>query len=41
MIGLAIVLRRILLEDRSLQERLASYREYAARVPNRSIPGMW
>lgn len=36
-----IVLRRAALEDAYLQEHLAGYREYAAGVTHRLIPGVW
>jgi protein-S-isoprenylcysteine O-methyltransferase Ste14 len=36
-----LVVRRLLLEDRYLQEHLAGYRAYAAQVPQRLIPGVW
>ncbi len=36
-----IVLRRTLIEDAYLREQLAGYREYAARVPSRLVPGVW
>jgi protein-S-isoprenylcysteine O-methyltransferase Ste14 len=32
---------RTYLEDRTLQERLEGYREYAKRVPFRLLPGIW
>lgn len=38
---LAIVLRRALLEDAYLLEHLPGYREYAATVRYRLIPGVW
>ena len=33
--------RRIVLEDRTLQEQLEGYRDYAARVRYRVLPGVW
>ena len=36
-----IVLRRTMLEDAYLLEHLPGYREYAAAVPSRLIPGVW
>ena len=39
---LALVLAlRTALEDRTLQQRLAGYEEYAARVRYRLVPGIW
>jgi protein-S-isoprenylcysteine O-methyltransferase Ste14 len=38
--GLLIILRTVL-EDRTLQAELAGYKEYAARVRVRLIPGAW
>lgn len=35
------VLRRILIEDRYLQENLPGYPEYARRVRYRIVPGLW
>ncbi len=32
---------RTVLEDRTLQEELRGYREYAQRVPYRLVPGVW
>jgi protein-S-isoprenylcysteine O-methyltransferase Ste14 len=41
-VGLALLIRRrAALEDRFLHEQLAGYREYAARVRARLIPGVW
>jgi protein-S-isoprenylcysteine O-methyltransferase Ste14 len=37
---LTLVVRTIL-EDRTLQKELAGYKDYAARVPHRLIPGVW
>ena len=39
--ALLLFLRRTALEDRLLQEELAGYREYAARVRWRLLPGLW
>lgn len=36
-----LVIRRLRLEDRYLEAHLPGYREYAARVPKRLIPGVW
>jgi protein-S-isoprenylcysteine O-methyltransferase Ste14 len=36
-----ILLRRTLLEDNMLREGLSGYREYAARVKYRQVPGIW
>ena len=38
---LAVLVLRTFLEDRFLQENLPGYREYAARVRYRLIPGIW
>lgn len=38
--GLLLVIRTIL-EDRTLQQELDGYREYAARVRYRLLPGAW
>ena len=35
------IIIRIALEDRTLQEELADYEEYASRVRYRLIPGIW
>lgn len=37
----ACLVLRTALEDRTLQEELPDYREYARRVRNRLIPGVW
>ena len=37
----ALVLRRVLFEDRYLRERLQGYADYSKRVPYRLIPGVW
>jgi protein-S-isoprenylcysteine O-methyltransferase Ste14 len=36
-----IVLRRAVLEDAYLREHLPGYRDYAASVPSRLLPGVW
>jgi protein-S-isoprenylcysteine O-methyltransferase Ste14 len=36
-----LILRRVAVEDRFLQQRLPGYPEYAARVKWRLIPGLW
>lgn len=36
-----ILVLRTALEDRTLQEKLEGYREYAEEVPYRLIPGIW
>jgi protein-S-isoprenylcysteine O-methyltransferase Ste14 len=36
-----VIIVRIVLEDRTLQEELEGYREYATRVRYRLIPGIW
>lgn len=38
---LVLLVIRTSLEDRTLQERLAGYREYTKRVPHRLLPGVW
>lgn len=35
------VLRRTVQEDRVLREELPGYRDYAAKVPHRLVPGVW
>jgi protein-S-isoprenylcysteine O-methyltransferase Ste14 len=37
----ALILRRVSFEDRFLQQQLAGYTQYAARVPSRVLPGVW
>ena len=32
---------RTAMEDRSLREGLAGYRDYARKVPSRLVPGLW
>jgi len=39
--GFAVIVVRIVLEDRLLQIELTGYREYASRVRFRLIPGVW
>ncbi|PSL14544.1 methyltransferase family protein [Shimia abyssi] len=39
--ALAIAVLRTVLEDRTLQEELPGYQDYAGRVPNRLIPGVF
>jgi protein-S-isoprenylcysteine O-methyltransferase Ste14 len=36
-----ILVRRIVMEDRLLREKLDGYAEYAGRVPHRLVPGLW
>ena len=38
--GVAFIVRTAL-EDRTLQEELDGYKEYAGRVPYRLLPGVW
>lgn len=38
---IASIIIRTALEDRTLQEELPGYREYAQKVPYRLIPGIW
>jgi protein-S-isoprenylcysteine O-methyltransferase Ste14 len=40
-IGTLVIIVRIVLEDRTLQAELEGYKEYAARVRYRLIPGIW
>ncbi|HEX4601602.1 MAG TPA: isoprenylcysteine carboxylmethyltransferase family protein [Gemmatimonadales bacterium] len=40
-IGMAVVLRRMLVEDGHLQQHLPGYREYVSAVPGRLIPRVW
>ncbi len=40
-IPLGLLMVRIELEERFLQRELPGYREYAARVPYRLLPGLW
>jgi protein-S-isoprenylcysteine O-methyltransferase Ste14 len=40
-VGTVVIIVRTVLEDRTLQEELAGYKEYAARVRYRLIPGVW
>lgn len=37
----ALIFRRVLFEDRFLQENLPGYRAYAAKVRYRLVPGLW
>lgn len=39
--GVVVLMIRTALEDRTLQAELAGYREYAAQVRYRLIPGVW
>jgi protein-S-isoprenylcysteine O-methyltransferase Ste14 len=36
-----LILRRVGVEDRFLRANLAGYDQYAGRVRNRVIPGVW
>ena len=36
-----VILVRTVMEDRMLHEELGGYKEYAARVRHRLIPGVW
>ncbi len=38
---IAVIFLRTALEDRTLQDELAGYREYCQRVRSRLIPGIW
>jgi protein-S-isoprenylcysteine O-methyltransferase Ste14 len=40
-VGIVVLVVRTVLEDRTLQEELEGYREYASRVRYRLIPGVW
>jgi protein-S-isoprenylcysteine O-methyltransferase Ste14 len=40
-VGLLVIIVRIVLEDRLLQNELAGYKEYASRVQYRLVPGVW
>ncbi len=40
-VGTLVIIVRTVLEDRTLQKELAGYKEYAARVRYRLIPGVW
>ena len=40
-VALVIAVIRTALEDRTLQEELTGYKEYARRVRNRLMPGIW
>ena len=40
-IATVVIIVRIVLEDRTLQAELEGYKEYAARVRYRLIPGVW
>ncbi len=37
----ALILRRLILEDRFLQAKLEGYADYAGNVPYKLIPGIW
>jgi protein-S-isoprenylcysteine O-methyltransferase Ste14 len=39
--GLLVIIVRIILEDRLLQNELGGYKEYASRVRYRLVPGIW
>jgi protein-S-isoprenylcysteine O-methyltransferase Ste14 len=39
--GTLVIIVRIILEDRVLQNELQGYKEYAARVRYRLVPGIW
>ena len=36
-----LIILRTALEDRTLQNELAGYKEYAAKVRYRLVPGLW
>jgi protein-S-isoprenylcysteine O-methyltransferase Ste14 len=40
-VGVGVAVLRTALEDRTLQNELEGYREYASRVRYRLIPGVW
>jgi protein-S-isoprenylcysteine O-methyltransferase Ste14 len=39
--AVADLIRRTLLEDRMLRQKLTGYAEYAQEVPYRLVPGLW
>ena len=39
--AVAVAVVRTVLEDRTLQEELPGYRDYARRVPYRLVPGVF
>ncbi len=41
LLGVPLFFRRLFLEERTLLAELEGYREYAARVPWRLVPGIW
>jgi len=41
LLSVPLFVLRTALEDRMLQEELAGYRAYAARVRYRLLPGIW
>ncbi len=40
-VATVVLVVRTILEDRTLQKELPGYKDYAARVPRRLIPGVW
>jgi protein-S-isoprenylcysteine O-methyltransferase Ste14 len=40
-LGAALIIARTVLEDRMLLQALPGYRDYAAAVPQRLVPGIW
>jgi protein-S-isoprenylcysteine O-methyltransferase Ste14 len=40
-VGLAVTVVRTVLEDRTLQNELEGYTQYAAQVRYRLLPGVW
>lgn len=40
-LGVPLLLRRTIIEDRLLRAELPGYPEYARRVPSRLLPGIW
>jgi protein-S-isoprenylcysteine O-methyltransferase Ste14 len=40
-LGTALIIARTVLEDRMLLQALPGYRDYAAAVPQRLVPGIW
>ena len=40
-LGMCLFVVRTALEDRTLQEELAGYKEYAQKVRYRLVPGLW
>jgi len=41
LLDVVLLIVRTALEDRTLQQELEGYSEYALRVPHRLLPGLW